>query len=422
MALRIAIWHNLPSGGGKRALFDQVQGMLARGHQVEVWCPPTADLSYLPLNSIVKERVLPFDVRTPPGWLDRLSHKAAVAYLKQQQYEALDRHCRRCAREIEEGGFDVLLASVCRFVRVAPIARYVTLPRVIFLHEPNRWLYEALPALPWAALPIPMRATEWPGYLARRVINEYEVSEARARVRDELESAKAFDRILVNSRFSRESVLRAYGLQSSVCYLGVDASRFPRPGSEPRADAVVGVGAVIPEKNVEFVLEAIGRIPEPRPALWWVGNAARGEYVARLKQRATELGVALEIHVNLSEEGLRGLLTTARLMAYAPRLEPFGYAPLEANACGLPVVAVAEGGVRETIVDGQNGLLVDHDPDAFASAIDRLRQDPDLAATLGQQGRRMVEDVWSLDSSIDRLERQLMEVHSGGLRHSSASA
>jgi glycosyltransferase involved in cell wall biosynthesis len=44
-------------------------------------------------------------------------------------------------------------------------------------------------------------------------------------------------------------------------------------------------------------------------------------------------------------------------MAYAPRLEPLGLAPLEAGACGLPVVAVAEAGVRETVVDGITGSL-----------------------------------------------------------------
>jgi len=55
---------------------------------------------------------------------------------------------------------------------------------------------------------------------------------------------------------------------------------------------------------------------------------------------------------------------------YAPRLEPVRYAPLEANACELPVVGVTEGGLRETIVDGVNGLLVDP-PVALAEGIER---------------------------------------------------
>jgi len=68
---------------------------------------------------------------------------------------------------------------------------------------------------------------------------------------------------------------------------------------------------------------------------------------------------------------------------YAPRLEPVRYAPLEANACELPVVGVAEGGLRETIVDGVNGLLVDP-PVALAEGIERIGCDESYARRLLQ--------------------------------------
>src|SRR5438270_5425310 len=48
LTMKIAIWHNLPSGGAKRALHDQVVGLKARGHELEVWCPSSADPNYLP--------------------------------------------------------------------------------------------------------------------------------------------------------------------------------------------------------------------------------------------------------------------------------------------------------------------------------------------------------------------------------------
>ena len=96
-------------------------------------------------------------------------------------------------------------------------------------------------------------------------------------------------------------------------------------------------------------------------------------------------------------------------MVYAPRLEPFGLAPLEANACGLPVVAVAEGGVRETIIDGVNGLLVQHQPQAIAHAIQRLAQDKQLTAQLCKNGPEIVEEKWSVNAAVERLERQLTE-------------
>ena len=57
--MRIAIWHNLPSGGGKRGLYDHVDYLVATGHYVESWCPPSADQSFLPLRHLITEHVLP---------------------------------------------------------------------------------------------------------------------------------------------------------------------------------------------------------------------------------------------------------------------------------------------------------------------------------------------------------------------------
>ena len=56
--IRIAVWHNLPSGGGKRALYDQVRGLTNRGYHIEAWCPSTADQNFLPLNSLIKEHIV----------------------------------------------------------------------------------------------------------------------------------------------------------------------------------------------------------------------------------------------------------------------------------------------------------------------------------------------------------------------------
>ena len=60
--MRIAVWHNLPSGGGKRALYYHVRGLVERGHSVEAWCPSTSDRNYLPLSELITEHVVPIDI------------------------------------------------------------------------------------------------------------------------------------------------------------------------------------------------------------------------------------------------------------------------------------------------------------------------------------------------------------------------
>jgi glycosyltransferase involved in cell wall biosynthesis len=177
-----------------------------------------------------------------------------------------------------------------------------------------------------------------------------------------------------------------------------------------REDFVIGVGAFIPEKNIDFVLRALAKIRNDRPTLVWVGNAAWDSYLRDLVLLAQELNVSFEARIRIDDAELVRLLNRAKIMVYAPHLEPFGLAPLEANACGLPVVAVAEGGVRETVIDGVNGILVEHDHDSFATAVERLWHDEHYWQKLSRQSRSLVEQRWSLETAIDRLEVRLSEV------------
>jgi glycosyltransferase involved in cell wall biosynthesis len=242
-------------------------------------------------------------------------------------------------------------------------------------------------------------------YLGQRALLAYYGDLARF----EEENVRSFDRVLANSLYSRESILRAHGVDARVCYLGVDSRRFaPRDGS--RDGSAIGVGSFHPHKRVDLVIRALGRVRGERPPLTWIGNASAPGVVDELRTLAAEVGVRFTPRENVPDEELVGLLSRASLMVYAPRLEPFGYAPLEANGCGLPVIGVAEGGVRETVVDGENGLLVEPDEEAMARAVERLRDDAGLAARLGARGRELVLSRWSIESARDRLERHLREV------------
>lgn len=230
----------------------------------------------------------------------------------------------------------------------------------------------------------------------------------RILARDERVNASAFDLILVNSYFSRESLLRAYGLDSTVCYLGVDTQLFVNHGY-PRENFVVSVGQLYSNKNVEFVIKAVAKIGIPRPRLVWIANRGADWYEEKMRSLAESHKVCFEARASIDDNKLVDILNRATAMVYAPRLEPFGLAPLEANACGLPVVAVAEGGVRETIIDGVNGLLVQHQPQMMAHAVQRLARDKDLAAQLSQNASKIVQEQWSVNSAVERLEMQLTQ-------------
>jgi glycosyltransferase involved in cell wall biosynthesis len=91
-------------------------------------------------------------------------------------------------------------------------------------------------------------------------------------------------------------------------------------------------------------------------------------------------------------------------------MEPFGLVPLESMACGTPVVAVAEGGVRESVTHGKTGLLAERLPQQFAEALRSLLEDPTLGARLGGYAREEALERWRWERTVMQIEAHLAEL------------
>lgn len=211
--------------------------------------------------------------------------------------------------------------------------------------------------------------------------------------------------------YSRESVMRAYGMDSKVCYLGIDTDLF-RPLHYTRENFVIGLGSMSRNKGVDRALKAVAAIyPEKRPELVWVSNSVQETYLDDMKRMAESLGVVFTPKIMISDQEVVDLLNRASVMLYASRLEPFGFAPLEANACETPVVAIAEGGVRESIRPGLNGVLVSYDdPELLGQAVLELLDNPRMAREMGRRAREHVAENWNWEQAIDRLEQHLLDL------------
>ena len=97
--MKIAIWHNLPSGGGKRGLYNFVSGLIQRGHTVEAWCPPTAERSFLPLQDLIPEHEVSLShvIKPETGAVSKYIH---VYTNVTENLKAMDRHCKECALQM----------------------------------------------------------------------------------------------------------------------------------------------------------------------------------------------------------------------------------------------------------------------------------------------------------------------------------
>ena len=173
----------------------------------------------------------------------------------------------------------------------------------------------------------------------------------------------------------------------------------------------------MPRKGVDLVIQAL---PHLRAAgfddveLLIVGGGGDSRVlhadpeVRRLLDLAAELGVS--DHVTLQGQVARGempgIFRSADAVVCAPWYEPFGIVPLEAMACGVPVVAAAVGGLRDTVLDHTTGLHVPpRDPEAIASALAMLLGNPPLRAELGQSGQQRARSRYSWDRVAAETEK-----------------
>ncbi|MDB5287239.1 MAG: glycosyl transferase group 1 [Mucilaginibacter sp.] len=404
--MKIAVWHNLNSGGGKRALYDHIKGLISLGHTVVSFCPDTADQSYLPISTLTVENILPLKKAINNKKRFKLFNSYKSAY---EIFEAELAHCKACADIINKGDFDLLFANSSTISYISHIGRYVKIPKVIYLGEPNRGLYEAGKYFIWRA---PSKnGSNFIFHTFKKVYHLFKMYSYSLIVREEHNSAITYDRVLVNSSFSRESVKRAYGIDSKVCYLGIDTEKFQSVNIEKKP-YVIGLGSISKPKGIDQIIDALSRIDENiRPELVWIGNTKVENYYQYLLDYSKKLNVKVCFKTNISDTELLKDLSAASALLYFPHLEPFGLAPLEANSCGTTVVAIKEGGLRETIIEGVNGFLVDDfNPDKIANSLKPIIANLEYAKLLGDKGRDHIVKNWSLSSGIKNLEKHMVEV------------
>jgi glycosyltransferase involved in cell wall biosynthesis len=200
---------------------------------------------------------------------------------------------------------------------------------------------------------------------------------------------------------------------------GVDLELFPElPDPTPlrrrlglQDHFVVGwVGSFRRFHALEQAVEAAAAVPGA--ALLLVGD---GPERARIERLAHELGVFATFTGTVQHDQLPAYLAAMDVaVILAPRDEPFHYSPLklaEYLAAGLPVVAPAAGQLVQRLTDGVDALVVPpHDVGAVASALRRLRDDPEERARLGKAARAAAEAEWSWEDQVRRVVEALARV------------
>lgn len=445
--MRIALFHNLFTGGGKRHLFEQARELAARGHELHLFALKSAaagetegEGEYLPIAPLCHKTHL-YGENAPVSAI-RSESKAKGAeergiLLKKAKSLPLAREIldilwsqrmertiarlaeqySQIASDIDSGGFDTAYVHHC-VVTLAPdlLRKIKRTPTVFCCNDTQR------SAMQWPVETDPGYDSPAGAWLQKRRRGRL-LGPAQYRFIERLESrfvasTRAATLVLANSWYSRETLALGTGINARVCYPGVDTDFFTpcsdsdTAGRTPLQKTILSVGALLPTKRHEFVLEAVAAIPlSKRPRLEIIGYAGgpHSEAMAnRLLARARETGVDLMVRKQVNDTELRAAYQQASAVAFAPYLEPLGLTALEAMACGTPVVGVREAGVRETVTHNKTGLLTSLDKQEFSEALLSLLTNPDLAATLGRQARLDTENRWTWRHSTNTLENLLV--------------
>ena len=396
--MRLALFHNLPSGGAKRHTYEQVRELTRRGHEVVEFAPSSAELAYCSFAPYVSQQRI-FDFAPGPQLQSRIPLLTPYVHAVQglKILRRTERLNQRVAKEIDQGNFDLVFVKDCQITMNPYVLRYLTSPAVFQCHHGVRHRLERA-----GAHGSHNRSTL--EKLKRSYYAPAKIFYQRKFDQDELQNVQSAAVVLTNSKFSTQLLAEYYRVNSKVVYPGIDTNLF-KPQPVAKLDYVLAVGALIYSKGYRFLISALAHIDiSRRPKLFIAANSSSPKEEQVVREMAAKLGVELHIERIMDDHRLVQVYNQALAFVYAPLQEALGMAPLEAMACGTPVVAVAEGGVRETVLDGVTGWTVERDTELFAERLETLLSDEQTRRGMGQAGPDYIRDNWTWQSAVNSLE------------------
>lgn len=193
-------------------------------------------------------------------------------------------------------------------------------------------------------------------WLARMILHYLRLYDATTATRP--------DMLVANSRHVARRIWKIYRRRARVVYPPVDTASFQPDGN--KEDYYVTVSRLVPYKRVDLIVQAFARMPQRKLVV--IGDGPERNRIARLAAPNVELLGYQPF------EMMRTYMQRARAFVFAAE-EDFGIVPVEAMACGTPVIAYGRGGVRETVVEGETGLFFyEQTPEAVCEAVERFEQ------------------------------------------------
>jgi len=352
-----------PQAGGAELHLHQIFGRLvARGHTVDLLCSGWS-------NAAPRAMIDGIDVH-------RVGSRHSYPFLAHRYY----------SRNLESQKYDVVIEDLNKAPLYTPLWKT---PRLVGL------VHHLFGSTAFRETAAPFAAALW---MAERPIGRL----YRNVPFEAVSESTALD--LVRRGIPRDHI--------RVIYNGVDTDYLtPDPTLRSPTPLFIYIGRLKRYKGVDLIIRAFAELGDRSATLEIAGT---GDYRPTLERLARELGVESRVRFLgfIPEASKVALLRRAWAAMLASPKEGWGISNMEAAACGTPVIASDSPGIRESVIDGETGFLIQHgDVLAMAEAMRKLAQSPSLVEMLGTAGRSFAEQFsWdrSADDTISHLEEVVM--------------
>ncbi|MCD4847904.1 MAG: glycosyltransferase, partial [Candidatus Aegiribacteria sp.] len=347
--LKVGFFHNLPTGGAVRIAGQHIFNLRNRFRWSIHFPEGSAVLSPdagVPLN------VHPF----PESRSLSPREKIFAPYLLWKKLSAFTSLCSSVAGEMERDEVNAVFSCSSMVVSAPPLLFQVSSPTVYMCHEFPRSLYEK-------------NLSKSRNRLTDLLI----LPVLRREKRMDLKAARSADILIANSSFMSPRIASIYGREPFIVRPGINAEIFSPGDRQRQSSFFLSVGALSPFKGHHLIIEALKKIPgDDHLELIVVADRSTGKYAEKLMTFAKRCHVNLRILQGIQDRELIGLYRNATAVVCAAQNEPYGLVPIEAMACGCPVIAVNQGGFIENVDDGVTGLLVPRSISGIAGGISSI--------------------------------------------------
>ncbi len=358
--MKIAFFHNLPLSGAKKVVYEQID-YLSSKNLVDLY-------QLLPEDDFFSFKKVTRQTYTYQfTQYNRLPFFLSRIVRDYKNFITLKYLHKKIAQDIDNRGYDMVIVHPDKYTQAPFLLKFLKTKNIYYCHEWLRIVYES-----------EFRFNEDVSIFKKW----YEFVTREIRKYIDTKNVLAAKYIITNSLYTAKNCEKAYGIKTRVCYPGVDIHQFKNTNIKKEYD-ILFVGDKTNNEGMK-ILTKVKELTEKNLSI---------KIISKKRSNFT-----------LSEYNLMQEYCKARIVLCLSIREPFGLIPLEAMACGVPVIAVNEGGYKETIIDGKTGYLIPRDPKTLTEKIELLLSSPHLLSEMSKNARIHIKKNWTWEKNGKRLE------------------